>query len=290
MRPKVVVHGGAGSWDERDFAGASKKAGEIAENTYRFLEDGGSAIDAVERAVNFFEEEHLFNAGTGGYLQLDGRVRLDAAVMKSDLDCGAVSSLEDTENAISVAREVMESTPHAMMSGRKAKKFAREFGYGEKDLKTDGKVRKWEEINEKYEDLDYRQKVEKLKDEGGADTVGCVAMDKEGRMAAATSTGGRKADLPGRVGDSPLIGPGAYCNTEAGVSVTGVGEDIIKSVLARRCVEQVESGHKATRAAEKALKHMSNNTEGTAGIIVIDREGNIGIDYSSDRMVCAKKE
>lgn len=289
MEPTIVVHGGAGNWENRDFEGAMAKADAVAEEGQAFLQSGGTALDAVERVINELEADPRFNAGTGGYLQLDGTVRLDAAIMTEDRECGAVSSLEGFEAAISVARDVMELTPHVMLSGPQAADFAEAFDYERSDLETPGMKDVWEDVREPFTDLSYRELVTALEENAGMDTVGCVAIDETGAIAAGTSTGGRKVDLPGRVGDSPLPGAGVFCTEAAGTSLTGVGEDIIRTSLAKECVSRVDDGATAPEATTEAIAHLSEHTSGTAGIIAIDAAGRVGIEASAQRMVHASR-
>lgn len=283
MKSKIVVHGGAGSWEE-NLSEAEGVLSEAAELGFNQLDGGAPAIDAVEKAINHLEDSGLFNAGKGADLQLDGKVRLDASVMTSSLDCGAVCSIEEIKHAVSVARKVMEETHHVMLSGIHATEFAEEMGFEREDLKNEGDIEVWRGLWEEVKGLNFKEKVQKLREMDLKGTVGCVALDKDGELAAGTSTGGRNPELAGRVGDTPVIGSGTYCNPSAAVSATGVGEAIIRSVLSRRCCEYVERGTSVEKAAKKSINYLEENTGRSAGLIVLDRNGNHSLHYNTKKM------
>ncbi|WP_435155087.1 isoaspartyl peptidase/L-asparaginase [Haladaptatus sp. DFWS20] len=275
---KVIVHGGAG--------------GEPDEPTSRqavldeAAETGGTAetvVDAVEAAVHVLESSPRFNAGVGGAVQSDGEVRTDAGIMTSGRDAGAACSMPGVEHAVSAARVVMEETPHVLVSGEHAVSLAADFGVEtDIDLWTEKSEKRWEEYDAPdgtpSEHLDWlREKF------GGADTVGAVAYDGD-EFAAATSTGGRWLALAGRVGDVPQIGSGFYAASAGAASSTGAGEDIAKSTLTRRAVRHLESGFDAQEAADRAIDEFAELTGSSAGVIVLDRDGNAGSAFNSDAM------
>lgn len=269
---KIIVHGGAGKIPEEE---KEERLGTLREAAERGLE-ASTPLDAVEQAVNTMEEFELFDAGYGGNLQLDGEVRTDASVMKEDLCCGAVMGLEGIEHAVSVARGVMERTPHAALQGEGANVFADRLGFEKKDLRTEKNLEKFRKLKSKVEDLDYEEKLEVLKEEsGGKDTVGAVAF-VNGEVAAATSTGGRAVQMKGRVGDSPLIGAGSYANSFGAVSTTGIGEDILRVSLARHALRAVEEGSRPAEAARAGIDYLAEKTGSRAGLILLDKKGRAG--------------
>ena len=240
-------------------------------------------MEAVTTAVSALEDNPVFNAGTGATLNLYGEAELDAAVIYSDkLSYGAVGALKRVKNPVLVARAVMELTGHSLICGEGALIFARESGFPDYDPVTS-------------ERLAYYQS--KLVSEGGlaaintsctarADpkgTVGAVALDEQGRLAAATSTGGVSFKLPGRIGDSPICGAGTYASPWAAASATGYGEAILKMLTAKYLCDLVEAGQIAQAAAEDALRKLSELTD-DAGIIAVDWRGNVGICHRTESM------
>jgi beta-aspartyl-peptidase (threonine type) len=232
VKPKIIVHGGARNKGEND-AQRQEDVVCACEEAFERLHSQ-SAVDAVEYAIQRLESSEVLNAGVGSYLQLDGRVRMDASIMTDDLAAGAVIGVEDVEHPISVARRVMETTQHIALAGSLATEFARSEGFPKYDPRTREKVELWFGIMEDlrthttYEQLFHADKFLSSGKEA-LGTVGCVAMDEKGRIAAGTSTGGLKMNVPGRVGDSPIIGAGTYCSQYGGISCTGIGEKIMVS-------------------------------------------------------------
>jgi len=288
MTPKIIVHGGASNANEneperqKDVINACKIGYEI------LLEK--EAIDAVEIAIQNLEASAYLNAGVGSYLQLDGRVRMDASIMKDDLSAGAVIGIEDVEHPISVARRVMEATQHVILSGPLATEFARSEGFQRYDPRTRPKINLWMEIMEEfrqkttYEQVFHVDKYLKAK-KYNLGTVGCVAMDAKGNIAAGTSTGGLKMNVPGRVGDSGIIGAGTYCSKFGGVSCTGHGEKILILVLGKQVVNYLK--HKKSANAMDAAKYgveELNSLPAEGGLICIDKDGTIGYAYNTNTM------
>ncbi len=291
MKPIILVHGGAGKQDrnKKEIQNAKDVLEKAANNGFKILKNSGSALNAVEKSINFLEDSAFFNAGKGADIQLDGKIRLDASIMTSSLDCGSVCSLEDIKYAISVARKIMEKTHHVMLSGIHATRFGKMMGFQKENLKTKEKIEVWRGLSKQVKGLNFKEKIKKLRKLDRERTVGCVAIDKRGFLAAGTSSGGRNPELAGRVGDTPLIGCGTYCNEFAAVSATGIGEAIIKSTLARRCCEYIEKGLSPQKAAEKAIKYLENITKSKAGMIVIDKNGRCGVCYNTKKMLWYKK-
>jgi beta-aspartyl-peptidase (threonine type) len=288
MQPSLIVHGGA--WDIPDSAVPACKSGCERALTagWGILQAGGSALDAIEAAVVILEDDPVFDAGYGSHLNLDGRVECDAIVMDgATLRAGAVATLQHVRNPVRLARKVLENCPHMMLVAEGAERFAHEQGIklcAPEDLITDAERDAWSQCK-----IDKHAAAFHRGHEQG--TVGAVALDRDGRLFAATSTGGTCCKLPGRVGDSPLIGCGCYADSEAGaVSCTGYGEAIMKIVMAKTAADFLRSTPEATvpdsamRAARQAVQILASRTHATGGLILLDREGNPGWAFNTPRM------
>jgi L-asparaginase / beta-aspartyl-peptidase len=304
MKPALIVHGGA--WDIPDAAVPACKSGCERALTagWRILEAGGSALDAVEAAVVILEDDPVFDAGYGSHLNLDGRVECDAIVMDgSTLHAGAVATLQHVRNPVRLARKVLENCPHMMLVAEGAERFAQEQGIqlcANEELVTDAEREAWSKCK-----MDKHASAFHRGHEQG--TVGAVAMDRNGQLFAATSTGGTCCKLPGRVGDSPLIGCGCYADIEAGgVSCTGYGEAIMKIVMAKTATDLLRhsaDGNKtaaalssqptvppqtktesAMAAARASVDILARRTLATGGLILLDRDGNPGWAFNTPRM------
>ena len=283
----ILVHGGAGripreEMDERKsvLSGAASRG---VKEKY--------PIQAVETAVRVLEDDPLFNAGYGGSIQLDGKVRLDAAIMSSDLSSGGVINVEGVKNPITLANAVREKTPHVLLQGEGAYELGINLDLELADeMKSSGAQDKWEDLVDELSGLTYLEKLEKLSGlQDGNDTVGAVALS-ENTFAAATSTGGISTQMKGRVGDSPIIGSGLYCNKYGAVSTTGIGEAIIKVNLARELIHQLEQGVSVQEAAEMAISHLEESTGSRAGLISLDSKGEVGAAYNTRDMQYAVKK
>ena len=288
MKPSLIVHGGA--WDIPDSAVPACKSGCERALTagWGILEAGGSALDAIEAAVVILEDDPVFDAGYGSHLNLDGRVECDAIVMDgSTLRAGAVATLQHVRNPVRLARKVLENCPHMMLVAEGAERFAHEQGIklcANEELVTDAEREAWSNCK-----IDKHAAAFHRGHEQG--TVGAVALDRDGRLFAATSTGGTCCKLPGRVGDSPLIGCGCYADSESGaVSCTGYGEAIMKIVMAKtatdflRSAPEVPETNSAMAAARQAVQVLARRTHATGGLILLDREGNPGWAFNTPRM------
>ncbi|WP_457753515.1 isoaspartyl peptidase/L-asparaginase family protein [Thermococcus sp.] len=290
----IIVHGGAGTIkNEEKIPKAIKGVREAVLAGWKELKRG-SALDAVEEAVKALEDNPIFNAGTGSVLTLDGRIEMDAAIMRGKtLEAGAVASIWGVKNPISVARKVMEKTDHVLLVGEGALKFARIMGFEEYDPITEERRRQWKKLREKLlkeGTIPYWKKISELIKEHPEvlrSTVGAVAFDGE-EVVAGTSTGGVFLKMFGRVGDTPIIGAGTYANELAGASCTGLGEVAIKLSLAKTAVDFVRLGLSAQKASEAAIE-MATKYFGkdTMGIIMIDREGNVGFAKNTKHMSVA---
>jgi beta-aspartyl-peptidase (threonine type) len=267
----ILVHGGAGEIEAASLPARLSGCRDAAEAGYAVLKSTGRALDAVQAAVVALENNPLFNAGTGSTLNREGRVEADAAIMDgAALRAGAVAAVNGIRNPVKLARQVMDASPHVLLAGEGAYQFAKQHGI---------------ETCDPAELIVPEQRAHWEKDHG---TVGAVALDTQGHLAAATSTGGVFNKLPGRVGDTPLIGCGTYAGAFAAVSCTGLGEYIIRTTLARYAAWLVEQGADASQAAEKAIRLLARQTQGQAGLIVMDAAGRAGFARSTAHMpVCA---
>ena len=282
VKPVIIVHGGAWGIPDRLVDANLSGVEESVKVGWKALEAGGSALDAVVAAVNVLEDDPSFDAGIGSVLTEDRTVEMDALIMDgAKLDAGAVAGLRDVRYPIRLARKVMEETPHVMMIGEGASRVAAEFGLEritQEELVTDEAVQEFEELSEKSV----------FGDSFGHDTVGAVALDSEGNIAVATSTGGVTGKRVGRIGDVPLIGSGGYADNQVGgVSTTGHGESIMKVNLAKLVLTYMNTGMHVQEASEKALGYMRVRVNGSGGLIALDAEGNIGHAFTTKRMVWA---
>jgi beta-aspartyl-peptidase (threonine type) len=280
--PMIVVHGGAWDMPDRLVEVNIRGVEEAAGKGWSVLGKGGSALDAIVAAIKCLEDNPVFDAGVGSVLTEDGTVEMDALIMDgATLGAGAVAGLRDIRHPISLARVVMEKTPHVMMIGKGARRLAEKYGVeklAQSKLVTD----------EARQELAEWLEKKRLGTSFGHETVGAVALDAKGNIAAATSTGGVTGKLVGRVGDVPIVGSGGYAdNMIGGVSSTGDGESIMKVNLARLVLTYVEAGCPIQEAAEKALAYMSQRVEGTGGVVALDTHGNIAHSHTTKRMVWA---
>jgi beta-aspartyl-peptidase (threonine type) len=269
--PSIIVHGGAGPIKDASLPARLKGCKAAALAGWKILEAGGAALDAAEAAVVVLEDNPLFNAGTGSALNSLGKVEMDAAIMEGQsLRAGAVAAVSGIKNPIKLARRVMEDGRHVLLAGEGASLFARQIGFPQcapDSLVIEREKKRWESKH---------------------GTVGCVAFDSKGDLAVGTSTGGIFDKLPGRVGDSPLIGCGTYADDYGAASCTGHGESIIRLLLANRAVGYLQEGVEAPTAAEMAVGDLEDERiGGTGGIILIDRWGNVGYARNTTHMpVC----
>jgi len=257
---RIVVHGGAGLVEPAREAACVAGCEAAVRAGLAVLGGGGSAVDAVVAAVRVLEDDPEFNAGTGAALTRDGAVETDASVMDGDTRrIGAVAAVPDLGNAVALARAVLEAGEHVLLAGPAAWQFAAEVGIAPAapgSLVTERARRRLEEAAAPRER------------EGG--TVGAVARDRRGRLAAATSTGGIVRKRSGRIGDSPIPGAGTWADREIAVSATGDGEAILRVALSRTIAAYTATGLSAREAATAALAELRRITGGTAGVIVLD--------------------
>jgi beta-aspartyl-peptidase (threonine type) len=295
QRPVIVVHGGAGEWrSERRESGIAGVKG-AAQKGFDVLKEGGSAIDAVESAVMSMEDNEVFNAGLGASLTLDKRVEMEASIMDGKtLSAGAVGLLHDIKHPIQLARIIMENTDHVFIVGRSAEKLAEVFGLERRNSNTELREKYWRELKDRMEkgEVEYLPKLSKLLKTNPSlfdlDTVGTVAVDREGNVAAATSTGGTTLKIPGRIGDSPLIGCGNYADNESSAcSATGIGEIAIKLVLAKHTCDGIRVGKTPQEATESSIREVNRRMKHAAnqmGLIAVDTKGRVGASHNSRHM------
>ncbi len=280
--PAIAVHGGAGNLGADDPASSGEPDAprlvgvrRAAQQGLSVLAAGGSALDAVEAAVRILEDDPTYNSGTGACLTAAGDVELDASIMDGEtLRCGAVAVVKDVKNPVALARRVMERSSHVLLAGPGASAFAREMGFPPYD-------------NALLVTPAQRARFEALRGAGPGShgTVGAVARDARGHLAAATSTGGMVMKLPGRVGDTPLIGSGTYADDAlAAVSCTGHGERIIQLTLARHAADLVGRGLSAMEAARAAVRLLAERVRGEGGLVVVGGQGEVGFAHSTPVM------
>jgi beta-aspartyl-peptidase (threonine type) len=277
QRPAIIVHGGAGSWaateTTEDVAtiGRAAEAGcrAAAEVGAEILAAGGVALDAVEAAVRALEDDTTFNAGYGAVLTREGTVELDALIVDGVLRAGAVGALSGHRHPISIARRLLERGHHVFLVAEGARRFAAEEGFLEEPLEA--------LISPRARARHLARSV--------ADTVGAVAVDANGHLAAAASTGGTAHKRVGRIGDSPIIGAGAFADDRScAVTATGHGESIMRMGLSRTVAERVLAGDPIEVACRVAIGELTARTTGTAGLIAIDINGHVAHATSTPQM------
>ncbi|MGQ9726359.1 MAG: isoaspartyl peptidase/L-asparaginase family protein [Candidatus Bathycorpusculaceae bacterium] len=297
QKPTIVVHGGAGTWHpERSQAGLEgvKKA---AEKGFEILRNGGSALDSVMEAVAVLEDEGAFNAGYGSSLNIEKGIEMEASIMDGKtLQAGAVGLLKDVKNPVRLARIVMEKTDHVFVVGEGAEKLAKIFSLERRNPITELRLKYYEQqkkalLDGKFELPKLHELVKAYPEMFELETVGAVTIDKDGNVAAATSTGGFPLKLPGRIGDSPLIGCGTYADNQAGAcSATGVGEIAIRLTLAKIVCNYMESGKTAQEAVEMAIRLVNKrfpSIYNSMGLIAIDTNGRFGAAHNSPNLCWA---
>ncbi len=254
--PMIIVHGGAGKWKDERIPIGLEEVEKATRTGFAVLENGGTALDAAEACTVYMESCGNLNAGLGGRYNVDGVRELDAIIVDGpNLNSGAVMAVKGVQNPTSLARYVMEHTEYTQFAGEGAKRL-----YDR--MITEG----------------YRQETEpgitaQPFTTGTNDTVGCITVDTEGRIAVTSSTGGISKKLPGRVGDSPIFGAGAYADDVNGATATGMGEHIIRVVMCRTAVHYVEQGQDLQSAADSAMKLFEEKTGSEAGLVMANCEG-----------------
>jgi beta-aspartyl-peptidase (threonine type) len=279
----IVVHGGSGNITPDNIPEDSRKAytdvlSRAIDTGYVLLQTGGSSLDAVEAAIRIMEDSPMFNAGKGAVFTHDGKNELDASIMDgSTLNAGAVASVTDIRNPISAARKVMEQSEHVMLVGAGASRFAREQGLDIVDSSYFFTERRWKSLQQQLK----QTAAEKYS------TVGCVALDKNGNLAAGTSTGGMSNKMFGRIGDTPIIGAGNYANNKTcAVSATGHGEFFIRYTVTHDISALMEYKNLTlSEAARRVIHEKLEPAGGKGGIIAIDSNGNIVMEFNTSGML-----
>ncbi len=277
----VLVHGGAGDLSSDRVGDHIAGARAAAQAAAAVLRAGGSALDAVEQAVLLLEDDPCFNAGTGACLNADGLVSLDAALMEGrSLRAGAVCALEPFLHPIAIARAVLEDGRHVLYASEGASRFAVAHGFSpvtSESMTTPASRARW-----------AAAKAGQASEGWAGGTVGAVARDAAGTVAAATSTGGLVNKRVGRVGDSPILGAGTYADDEGGAcSATGAGEAIMRIVLAKTAVDALRAGVHPEEAARTVVRSMGARVRGTGGVILVDRQGRLGLARNTPTMTWA---
>ena len=279
--PAIVIHGGAGWFSNMspDEIKDLKKGLKIAaDKGFDILENGGSSVDAVEAAIIILEDNPLFNAGRGSVYTSEERQEMDASIMTGkDNEAGAVSSVTNVKNPISLARYVMEETPHVMFTSSGAEKLARDNNI--------------EQVEQSYFANPDRLKSLKKAQENKKGTVGVVAIDKNRVITAGTSTGGMTNKAPGRVGDSPIIGAGTWVeNNSCGVSATGHGEYFIRFSVAKEICVKARYQNKSIQQASTEVMNQLKEIGADGGVIVMDSQGNYAFAFNTPAMARAYKD
>ncbi len=295
-RFSIAIHGGAGTLVKglmtQELEAQYKSALKVARDAgYKVLESGGTATDAVEASVKLLEDSPLFNAGKGSVFTAEGTHEMDAAIMEGkNLEAGAVSLITGIKNPVSLARDVMENSYHVFLAGEGAMQFAKDQNYSieDPDYFYDAvRYKQWQGIK----DSDTFQLDHSVKKDGKFGTVGAVACDKDGNIAAATSTGGMTNKKWGRVGDSPMIGSGNYANNKTcAVSCTGSGEFFIRGVVAYDVSCLMEYKELSLEdATNEVINKRILEIGGDGGLIAVDAKGNIAMPFNTEGMYRAYK-
>ena len=288
--PVLVVHGGAWAIPDHMVEAHLKGVRHALAEGWRILERGGKSLDAVQTAIVCLEEDETFDAGRGSFLTRDGRVQLDALLMDgATLRAGGVGCVERIRNPIKAARLILDDSPHVYFVAEGAECFVQAHGMElcrNEDLVIDREVARLKDAQAKeaagLPDLTFAGP------EFGHDTVGAVALDMNGNLAAGTSTGGTLNKTPGRVGDSSLIGCGCYADNQSGAaSCTGWGEPIMKLVLAKWATDRVRQGIAPDVTSTEAIAYLNRRLQGHGGIILLDSRGRFGIAHNTPRMAWA---
>ncbi len=287
--PVLIVHGGAWAIPD-DLVDAHLHGIRNAMSAgWGVLSSGGSALDAVEEAVVIMEDDEAFDAGRGSFLNREGKVQLDALIMDGGtLRAGGVGCVERIANPVRAARKILSESPHIYFVAEGAERFAAEHGIPlckNEDLVIPREVERLRRFQAQSAEMS-----EVFAPEISHDTVGAVALDAEGNIAAATSTGGTLNKAPGRLGDSSLIGCGCYAdNGSAAASTTGWGEPIMKLVLAKWAADRVASGNLPQWVADEAMNYLQSRVNGHGGIILLDARGRFGMAHNTPRMAWGLK-
>lgn len=294
VTPLLIVHGGAWAMPDEVCEAHLTGVRKAVASVYPKLLDGSfSAVEAVEAAIRVLEEDGTFDAGRGSFLNAEGQVEMDASIMDgSSMAAGAVAALRNVVHPITAARLVMLKTRHVLLVGEGAQKFIRQFPdilpeVPTEDLICEREKKVFQALKEKsgFEARDVFGSVAESGSRKG--TVGAVALDQFNHIAAGTSTGGIPLKLPGRVGDSPLIGAGTFADDFAGASATGWGESIMKTLLTKTVCDGVRLGRNPQTASEEGIHQLKERAKGLGGVICISSDGKYGCSFNTPRMARA---
>jgi len=286
--PVLLVHGGAWAIPDDMVDAHISGVTNAMRAGWDVLRKGGSALNAIEQAVIVLEDDETFDAGRGSFLNRDGRVQLDAFIMDgATLRGGGVGCVEHVRNPVCVARKILSESPHVYFVAEGAERFAEQHGIDlckNEDLIIPRERERLKQYQAHAEDNQPNLFAPTI----SHDTVGAVALDRDGNIAAATSTGGTLNKAPGRLGDSSLIGCGCYADNEsAAASTTGWGEPIMKLVLAKWAADRVVAGNAPDWVAKEAINYLQSRLNGHGGIILLDAKGRYGIAHNTPRMAWA---
>ena len=288
----IAIHGGAGTVDKGELTPERESQlraalAQAVQAGHAILAAGGSSLDAVTRVVTLLEDSPHFNAGRGSVFNADGKNEMDASIMDgTKLQAGAVAGVHNVRNPILLARKVMTDSPHVMLTGAGAEAFAREQGIAFEDDAYFFNEYRWEQLQKAKAGVETGATYLSETPDGWFSTVGAVALDRSGNLAAATSTGGMTNKRWGRVGDSPIIGAGTYAdNRSCAVSATGHGEYFIRATVARDiCARMQYGGASLAQAAEQVVKVQLKEMGGDGGIIAVDPAGNLSLTFNTPGM------
>ncbi|XP_073977868.1 isoaspartyl peptidase/L-asparaginase-like isoform X1 [Rhodnius prolixus] len=285
VTPVLVVHGGAGDIPDSRVQPKLDGVRKAARVGYKVLRESGNVLDAIEAAIHVMEDDDAFNAGKGSVLNLAGGIEMEALVTEgAHFNAGSVTLVKNISHPISLARMVMEKTPHTFLGGDGVEEFIQKMGIPrvpESSLITDAAKKALDEFKKRG----GQPSETEIGIKGDVGTVGCVAVDNKGHVASGTSTGGITGKYKGRIGDTPLPGCGGYSDDLIGaVSTTGHGESILKYNLAHRVLSVMEQGTTAKYATNKACQDMTSRVGKTAGAITVSNKGEVGIGFTSKRM------
>jgi len=290
-----MVHGGAGALDnvkdEKTAVRYLEAIRGILEHGREVMELGGSALQAVETCASLLEDDPVFNAGCGSVLNENGKVEMDAAIMDGrDLSAGAVAAVNNIANPVQLARLVMTESEHVMLISEGAMNFAEHCGVclaPEKYFYTPDRVAQLEDAKKKNKIMLDHDDTEEDSEDQKYGTIGAIARDADGNLAAATSTGGIVNKRLGRIGDSPLIGAGVYADNETcAVSATGYGEDFMRTVISKTVADFIYmKGMNAEQATKAAIEYLTRKVKGRGGVIVIDKDGYCSSGFTTKKMI-----
>ncbi|PVU98690.1 hypothetical protein BB559_001359 [Furculomyces boomerangus] len=305
----VVVHGGAGMIPDSNVQAHKDGVKKACMESYQMLLDGANAADAAQKAMEIMELDPIFNCGIGSTINSDGYIELDAIIGDDKYNIGAVGGISNFVHPIRIARAIRDKTGHILLVGEGGNEFGKLIGekqvLPEKMLAGKGLVLYQKLLNQKnqksraenWKELEVYDNVvipgqelmnNKILDKGTSDTVGVVCKDKEGNTVVALSTGGSHMKMPGRVGDTPLWGSGAYAEDGCGAATTGYGEDLIKALITKSMVDRINvekpTPQNTQMESHKQIEVLGSKINGRGGIICLDKEGNPGIAFNTQRM------